>query len=77
MKTVVIRNSRQGMIWQVYHVQNSEELAMLDTNCRANGFWGAEILYLDGGVCYHPDMKETFPTWRADTNMPVTGEDWS
>jgi len=57
-KTLVIRNTKGGMIWQVYHVKKQSEADKLSANATLNGF-GAITL-----ENYQPDTKETWPDWR-------------
>lgn len=58
MRTLYIRNTRGGMIWQVYHVRNLAEVGMLENTARANGFSGFQLAE------YAPEEEETWPDWR-------------
>ena len=58
-KTLVIRNSYGGMIWQAYHIHNDEEKDILESNAQKHGF-----------ICFVKDYNytdETSPGWR-ETN---------
>lgn len=57
-KTLLIRNTKGGMIWQIYHVNNSSEAKLLSQNATNNGFEDRELT--DHDISY----KETFPDWR-------------
>jgi hypothetical protein len=59
-KTLVIRNSKGGMIWQVYNVLKNSEAEKLSNNATVNGF--EEITLED----YRTDCEETFPNWREE-----------
>ena len=59
-KTLIIRNSKGGMIWQVYHVQKECEVKKLSNNATRNGY--EEITLED----YQPNHEETFPNWREE-----------
>lgn len=56
-KTLLIRNTVGGMIWQVYHVQNDKEAELLSTNAHKNAF-------LDRELTDYLDEEETFTDWR-------------
>ena len=60
-KTLVIRNSIDGMIWQVYHVDNDLQAHFLAKNAKNNGFYGRTL------EDYRDDMEETFPNWKIET----------
>jgi hypothetical protein len=62
-KTLVIRNHKGGMIWQVYHVEARREADILSTNATMNGF---EAITLED---YQPDMEQTFPDWRNEATF--------
>jgi hypothetical protein len=64
-KTLIVRNHKGGMIWQVYHVQKQSEADKLSTNAFFNGFQGSTL------EDYQPDQKETWPDWRetCDPNI--------
>jgi hypothetical protein len=57
-KTLVIRNTPGGMIWQIYHVKAQYEADRLTKNALRNGFYGITLEE------YQPDEEETFPDWR-------------
>ena len=57
-KTLIIRNTAGGMIWQVYHVEKEIEASRLSKNARSNGFF--RITLED----YQPEHEETFIGWR-------------
>ena len=58
-KQLVIRNTRQGMIWQVYNIENEFERRWLTATSRGNGFAGQE-------VNSELEHAETWPNWRID-----------
>jgi hypothetical protein len=57
-KTVEIRNTLGGMIWQIYHVENVGEAKIISKNARNNGF---EAITLEN---HQPEEEETFVGWR-------------
>jgi len=57
-KTLEIRNTPGGMIWQLYHVNNKKEAEVLSKNASINGFLEQTL------VDYREDKEETFPDWR-------------
>jgi hypothetical protein len=59
-KTLLIRNSVGGMIWQVYHVNNLHEVEVLSKNATNNGFESVTL------VDYDISYEETFPDWRSE-----------
>jgi|TARA_R110002153_G_scaffold6210_16_gene28632 hypothetical protein len=59
-KTLVIRNSEGGMVWQVYHVNDYYEAERLSFRATKNGF---ESCILED---YEDGCEETFPTWRKE-----------
>jgi hypothetical protein len=64
-KTLIIRNSKGGMIWQVYHVQKESEASKLSFNATRNGF---ESINLED---YQPHYEETFPNWREECSPDI------
>ena len=64
-KTLVIRNSKGGMIWQVYHVQKESEAEKLSHNATMNGF---ECVSLED---YQEDMEETWVDRRETCNPNI------
>ena len=64
LKTLVIRNTPDGMIWQIYHVQNQEEAEWLSSNATRNGFYGITLEDYSG-------HEETFPDWRKESDKPL------
>lgn len=58
-KTLEIRNTVGGMIWQIYHVQSEHEIEVLKNNSRNNGFLSQTVVDYTG-------EKETFPRWRNE-----------
>ena len=62
-KTLFIRNSVGGMIWQVYHVQKLKEAEILSHNATMNGF---ESCILEN---HNADYEETFPNWRNECDF--------
>ena len=59
-KTLMIRNHSGGMIWQVYHVMNKNEVRFLTKNAWSNGFYGSTL------EDYQPEEEENWPDWRKD-----------
>jgi hypothetical protein len=57
-KTLVIRNTKEGMIWQIYNVEKEIEAIKLSANAFKNGFLGITLEDFD------VEAKETFPNWR-------------
>lgn len=57
-KILEIRNEPYGAVWQVYHVQDDVEVALLSRTARENGFRSQEL------VEYNADYEETWPGWR-------------
>lgn len=57
-KTLMIRNHKGGLVWQVYHVQKQKEADMLERNAYQNGFFGSTL------EDYQPEIEETWPDWR-------------
>lgn len=57
-KTLIIRNTPDGGIWQIYYVQNQYEADKLSKNANRNGFYGITL------EDYQSEHKETFPNWR-------------
>lgn len=57
-KTLIIRNSEGGAVWQIYHVQKEKEAALLADNATQNGF---EAITLED---HQPELVETWPDWR-------------
>lgn len=59
-KTLLIRNTVEGMVWQVYHVDNEEQAYYLSKGAKDNGFQGRTLVD-------HTGDEETFPNWRMET----------
>ena len=59
-KTLVIRNTIGGMIWQIYHVSNLRQAQYLARNAKDNVFHGRTL------EDYQPNEEETFPNWRME-----------
>jgi hypothetical protein len=59
-KTLEIRNTPDGMIWQIYHVNNASEAELLSRNARSNAFMDRRL------TDYQPEQDETFEGWRED-----------
>lgn len=59
-KTLVIRNTVGGMVWQIYHVDNGMQAFHLSKNAKLNAFEGRTL------EDHQPDMEETFPNWRME-----------
>lgn len=60
-KTLEIRNTPGGAIWQLYHVMSAEEAGRIANGADERGFY-SRIL-----VDFRPD-QETFPTWRKEVD---------
>lgn len=58
-KTLVIRNTIGGWIWQVYHVDSDQQAYYLAQGAKSKGFEGRTL------EDYHGD-EETFPNWRME-----------
>jgi hypothetical protein len=63
-KTLEIRNTSGGLIWQVYHVNNLNEANLLSRGASNNAFQ-SRIL-----VDYY-DEEETFPDWRNECTAEI------
>ena len=57
-KTLLIRNTVGGVIWQVYHVEKEIEAQRLSTNANRHGFADREL------IDYDTNHEETYPGWR-------------
>ena len=57
-KTLMIRNHEGGLIWQVYHVDNINDVERLTSNAHRNGFYGSTL------EDHQPEREETWPDWR-------------
>jgi hypothetical protein len=57
-KTLMVRNHKGGMIWQVYHVDNIDDVERLTSNAYRNGFYGSTL------EDYQAEREETWPDWR-------------
>lgn len=64
-KTLMIRNSIGGCIWQIYHVQKESEAIKLEANARKNGFYGSTL------EDYQPEHDETWPDWRETCDKEI------
>jgi hypothetical protein len=58
-KTLVIRNTVGGWIWQIYHVDSDLQALYLAETAKSNGFEGRTLEDYHGG-------EETFPNWRME-----------
>ena len=58
-KTLVIRNTKGGLIWQVYNVEREKEAILLSINATKNGY---ECITL---VDFDDSLFETYPDWRS------------
>lgn len=56
-KTLLIHNTKGGMVWQVYHVETESEATNLSKGAAKNYF-------LHRRLVDHTDDEETFPDWR-------------
>jgi len=64
-KTLMIRNHKGGMIWQIYHVQKKSEADKLVANAYNNGFRGNTL------ENYQPECRETWPDWRETCSKSI------
>ena len=64
-KTVVIRNSKGGMIWQVYHVKSERAAEIIAKRAADNCFEGVTL------EDYQPNMEETSEGWQNDFSTDV------
>jgi hypothetical protein len=64
-KTVVIRNSKGGMIWQIYHVHSYRAAEIIAKRAHDNAFDGVTL------EDYQPNMEETSPNWQNDFSTDV------
>lgn len=72
LRTLYIRNTPGGMIWQVYHVACRAERELLEKNARANGFGRFEL------CAGKENCEETWPDWREVGKMPLPeASDWT
>lgn len=58
MDRLVIRNTPDGCIWQVYFVKDLEEFSILRDNAHKNGFMSVRLEPMVEGD------EETWPGWR-------------
>lgn len=64
-KTVVIRNSKGGMIWQIYHVKSERAAEIIAKRAADNCFEGVTL------EDYQPNMEETSEGWQNDFSTDV------
>ena len=64
-KTLVIRNTAHGMIWQIYHVNNEIETENLSRNATNNGFYGITL------EDHQPEYEETWSDWRETASPSI------
>ena len=57
-KTLLIRNTVGGMVWQVYHVEKESEAMKLSDIATLNGFQDCEL------TDYKEKWEQTWPDWR-------------
>lgn len=57
-KTLVIRNTKEGMVWQIYNVEKRIEAILLSKTAFSNGFLGITL------EDFNPEATESFPDWR-------------
>ena len=57
-KTFVVRNTRNGMVWQIYHPDTQEDVDNLSKNAFGNGFLGNTL------EDHQPELEETWSDWR-------------
>ena len=59
-KTLYIHNTKDGGVWQVYHVDNKNQPTTLIKGAKENGFMYVRL------EDYEP-CEETFPDWRIES----------
>ena len=64
-KTLMIRNHKGGLIWQVYHIKKESEAIKLSSNALRNGFQGTTL------EDYQPEYKETWKDWRETCDKSI------
>ena len=64
-KTLFIRNHKEGLIWQIYNVNNFSEAVLLSMNAKCNGFYYCSLEEFD------KNHEETFPTWRNEASILI------
>ena len=69
-KTLVIRNTPDGMIWQIYHVKNQNEADKLAQKATSNAFMGITL------EDHQPEHEETWPGWRVNADIDIIGADY-
>jgi hypothetical protein len=72
MKQLLIRNTPDGMIWQVYNLKEDYERIILERNARANGFFHFEVF---DTIRHDYEHSETFPRWREHEGWKKCVED--
>jgi hypothetical protein len=58
-KTLYIYNNKNGVLWQIYHVESQREADSLSKNATGNG---SQHIKLGD---YNEKLIETFPDWRT------------
>jgi hypothetical protein len=74
MKQLLIRNTPDGVIWQVYNLKEDYERIILERNARANGFQSFEVFDI---IRYDYEREETFPDWREHEGWKKCVEDYN
>jgi hypothetical protein len=64
-KTLVIRNTPDGMIWQIYHIKTERSAQLLANRADQNGFKGITL------ENHQPEHEETFPNWRNEAGVEL------
>lgn len=67
-KTLLIHNTREGAVWQVYHVEKRSEALQLARIAQLNAFHYRTL------NDYMPDEQQTWEDWR-ETCDPVILKD--
>lgn len=64
-KTLVVRNTPDGMIWQIYHVKTERGAKIIAEGADRGGFEGVTL------ENHQPELEETFPNWQNDIRNSV------
>jgi hypothetical protein len=64
-KTLLIRNTPGGMIWQVYHVEKRIEAERLSANALKNGYISSTL------SDHQPNREQTWEDWRETASKII------
>ena len=64
-QTVVVRNTKDGMVWQIYHVNSNKAAELIAKGAERNGFEDVRL------VDHLPNEEETFPNWRNEADVEL------